>query len=302
MASKTADAAATKQPDPDSDIADLERDLSSLIVAIDERSRLVTARNPAPADDRASLAADPDAGFSDIWAAFAELRNVLGLPPQSDWQDSPRRQASAPEPDLLGSRQLAGAVAEARAYASWYRETPEWQRITRLGDAAHALMTAIREVGASCWAEIRQDIQVRGLARTLTARASLAVSGAAYLLAAKLERSGQKDSRAWRAARELHRSATGTADRVMRYLPQDRMNDVQHIIDGLRQAPPAPWPDSSRQMNGSPAHEDPGPRSPAALARSGYPGGLQYGATPQGSCAPPAPAATPGQQPSHARR
>ena len=59
--------------------------------------------------------------------------------------------------------------------------------MTRIGRAAQKLLTAIREACGDYWAEIRHDIRVRGFARTLAARAALAVSGAAHLLAGRNE-------------------------------------------------------------------------------------------------------------------
>ena len=46
-----------------------------------------------------------------------------------------------------------------------------------------------RRRAADYWDEIRQDIRVRGFTRTLAARACLAVSGTAHILAARIERS-----------------------------------------------------------------------------------------------------------------
>ena len=80
---------------------------------------------------------------------------------------------------------LDQAAAEAHACARWYRDTPEWQRMNRIGRAARELLQTIREAAGDYWAEIRLDVRVRGFARTLAARVSLAVSGAAHLLAGR---------------------------------------------------------------------------------------------------------------------
>jgi hypothetical protein len=72
--------------------------------------------------------------------------------------------------------------------------------MSRIGRAARELLTAIREAAGDYWTEIRLDIRVRGFARTLAARVSLAVSGASHLLAS-VERAGHRDAArvaAWR--------------------------------------------------------------------------------------------------------
>ena len=186
---------------------------------------------PGAAQDGATAAAEPG-DFADIRAAFASLRDVLGLP-ASGGQDRP----AAPGPDGPDAgRLLDQAAAEAQACARWYRDTPEWQRMSRIGRAARELLTAIREAAGDYWAEIRLDIRVRGFARTLAARASLAVSGAAHLLAGRLERAGHRNTRPWRAAWRLHQATATFADRVMNYTPPAspaRMDDAQRIIGDL---------------------------------------------------------------------
>ena len=186
---------------------------------------------PGAAQDGATAAAE-HGDFADIRAAFASLRDVLGLP-ASGGQDRP----AAPGPDGPDAgRLLDQAAAEAQACARWYRDTPEWQRMSRIGRAARELLTAIREAAGDYWAEIRLDIRVRGFARTLAARASLAVSGAAHLLAGRLERAGHRNTRPWRAAWRLHQATATFAHRVMNYTPPAspaRMDDARRIIGDL---------------------------------------------------------------------
>jgi len=186
---------------------------------------------PGAAQDGATAAAEPG-DFADIRAAFADLRDVLGLP-VSGGQDRP----AAPGPDGPDAgRLLDQAAAEAHACARWYRDTPEWQRMSRIGQAARELLTAIREAAGDYWTEIRLDIRVRGFARTLAARISLAVSGASHLLAGRLERAGHRNTRPWRAAWRLHQATATFADRVMNYTPlasPARMDDARRIIDDL---------------------------------------------------------------------
>src|SRR5208282_2063683 len=134
-------------------------------------------------------------------------------------QDRP----AAPGPDAPvgpdAGRLLDQATAEAHACARWYRDTPEWQGMSRIGQAARELLTAIREAAGDYWTEIRLDIRVRGFARTLAARVSLAVSGASHLLAGRLERAGHRDTRPWRAAWRLHQATATFASRVMNSAP-----------------------------------------------------------------------------------
>ena len=217
---------------------------------------------PGAAQDGAAAA---HGEFSDIRAAFASLRDVLGLP-------APGGQArpAAPGPEGAAGpdpgRLLDQAAAEAHACARWYRDTPEWQRMSRISRAARELLTAIREAAGDYWAEIRLDIRVRGFARTLAARVSLAVSGAAHLLAGRLERAGHRDTRPWRAAWRLHQATATFASRVMNYTPPGssaRMDDARRIIGDLghgTRRPGGPEP--------SPAAGPPGgdARTPGAVA------------------------------------
>ena len=111
--------------------------------------------------------------------------------------------------------------------------------MNRVGRAARELLETIREAAGDYWAEIRLDVRVRGFARTLAARVSLAVSGAAHLLAG-VERAGHRDTRPWRAAWRLYQASSTFADRVMNYAPpgsRTRMDDARRIIDDLARSP-----------------------------------------------------------------
>ena len=182
---------------------------------------------------------------------------------QTAWPTTPGPEGAAgPDPGRL----LDQAAAEAHACARWYRDTPEWQRMSRISRAARELLTAIREAARDYWAEIRLDIRVRGFARTLAARVSLTVSGAAHLLAGRLERAGHRDTRPWRAAWRLHQATATFASRVMNYTPPGssaRMDDARRIIGDLghgTRRPGGPEP--------SPAAGPPGgdTRTPGAVA------------------------------------
>lgn len=218
--------------------------------------------------------APPYEGFADINAAFAELRQALGLPAADPSHDPSGHGARGPAADADGVREMCDAIAEAQACATWYRDTPEWQRITRVSDAARALMAAIRETAGDYWSEIRRDIRVRGFARTVAARTSLAIAGPAWVLASKLDKAGHQHTRAWRAAHGLHRAATSVADRLMHYIPpgnSDRIRDAAQIISKLSSPSQNPQTQERSRHGGS---LRPGPASassPAALARTSFP-------------------------------
>ena len=255
------------------------------------------ARAPGTAAPRPPLAesAPPDDGFADIRATFADLRDILGLPARGRHARSDRPPNGA-DPSIADA--LDQAAAEAQACARWYRDTPEWQRISTVGRAARDLVTAIREAAGDYWAEIRLDIRVRGFARTLAARTALAVSGAAHILAARLEHAGYRDSRIWRVAWRLHQATATFASQVMRYTPAgspDRMREARRIIDDLgqrqnRPGQPRPGRHAAPRSAG-------GTRTPnaAALASASFPvmvtrvNARQAAATPAARTAVPSP-------------
>ncbi len=243
--------------------------------------------------------------FSDIRAAFAGLRDVLGLPAPGS-QDRP----ATPGPDRPAgpdpSRLLDQAAAEAHACARWYRDTPEWQRMSRIGRAARELLTAIREAAGDYWAEIRLDVRVRGFARTMAARVSLAVSGTAHLLAGRLEHAGHRNTRPWRAAWRLHQVTATFASRVMNYTPPGsptRMDDARRVIDDLGRGTRRPGrPEPSRAA--TPPARDTRTAGAVALGRECFPvlvsrAGVQPPAAP---AARPSAPPRPHQAPAAARR
>jgi hypothetical protein len=214
---------------------------------------------PRAASDPVRSAARGAGEFDDIRSAFADLRRVLYLP-----EGGRHARGSAQPPDSSDSRLLDRAAEEAQACARWYRDTPEWQRISTIGRAARELVTAIRDAAKDYWSEIRQDIRVRGFARTLTSRVCLAVSGTAHILAGRLERAGRGSTRMWRAAWGLHRATATYADRIMRYTPPqraDRMTDARRIIDDL---------DARRRPAHSSGTRAEHPQNPVTLARTSF--------------------------------
>jgi hypothetical protein len=265
-----------------------------------------TAATRYPAAPAAAAAQDrtgADGEFGDIRAAFASLRDALGLPAPGS------RARSAPGPDTAAGPDTAvldQAAAEAHACARWYRDTPEWQRMNRIGRAARDLLTTIREAAGDYWAEIRLDVRVRGFARTLAARVSLAVSGAAHLLAGRLDRAGHQDTRAWRAAWRLHRATATFASRVMNYTPpgsRSRMDDARRIIDDLGRSPRRPGEPEPSPAGSSPGGDTRKPGA-AALGRESFPV-LVSRANARQAATPPARTAAPhrpDQAPAAARR
>ena len=208
--------------------AALDRDFDGMIDALAER---VQPAQSAPQRDAGGET------FADIRAAFRELREVLGLP-----EDDGFRPATGPDAesdlDPTNIRRLSNALTEARACANWYRDDPQWQRITKVGDAARALLTAIREAAGDYWAEVSQDIRVRGFVRTVTARTARVISVAADTLATRLDAAGYGHTRAGQAARTLQRCAARCADRILHYSASssgDRMSEVAAVIAELRQ-------------------------------------------------------------------
>jgi len=219
---------------------------------------------------RPALVADE---FDDIRAAFTALKRALDLPDHGRHARTPGPHPGTLYTGAAKDQLLDQAVAEAQACAQWYRDTPEWQRITRVSRAARDLITTIRQASGEYWAEIQQDVRVRGFIRTVTARASLAVSGTAHILAGRLETGGYKGTRIWQAAWGLHRATATFADQVMRYTPPrspGRMDEVRHIINDLSQRPRYPREPGPSSAAGSRSREA-RTTSAVALGKEGFP-------------------------------
>jgi N12 class adenine-specific DNA methylase/superfamily I DNA/RNA helicase len=238
-------------------------------------------KHTAPAS--AQVGPDPgDARFDDIREAFADLRHVLGLPPAGQLAGSTPAHATAP-PSRAAGELLDDAAAEAQACARWYRDTPEWQRITQIGRAARELTGAIRDAAGDYWAEIRQDIRVRGFAHTITARICRAVSGTAHTLASRLEHAGLQNTRIWQAASGLHQATRTFADTIMKYAPpQDpaRMQAARQIIDSLGDSQATPGEPVNPPAS-STGHRPPRTPSPVTLANASFPAAASQPATPR---------------------
>jgi hypothetical protein len=270
MSTDPKESAMDDQPEPARRIpaatadADLDQGFGDVIDALTER----VPPPPHPAPQRAA----GDDAYADIRAAFTELRQALGLP-QEDGFHPATGPGAEPGSDATSIQRLGDALAEAHACANWYRDAPEWQRITKVSDAARALLAAIREAAGDYWAEVSQDIRVRGFARTVTARVARVVSGAADSLARRLGNAGQGHTRAGQAVRNLQRCAAQCADKIMKYpapSSDDRMSEVAEVIAELRRSP------QGMAANGSSRSSIDGRRSagltsPAGLARNCFP-------------------------------
>ncbi|MFK4184345.1 UvrD-helicase domain-containing protein [Streptomyces sparsogenes] len=121
---------------------------------------------------------------------------------------------------------LEAAIGNAEAEAGYYWGTPEWTMIRSIGQAGQQLRGAIREALLTYAETSLRDIRAHGINRTIEARTARAISHGARHLARRLERSGQRDSRAWRAVWGLHRAAATRADRLSGLLPASQRIDL----------------------------------------------------------------------------
>ncbi|QYX76137.1 UvrD-helicase domain-containing protein [Streptomyces akebiae] len=121
---------------------------------------------------------------------------------------------------------LEAAMGNAEAEAGQYWGTPEWTMIRSIGQAGQQLRGAVREALLTYGETTLRDIRAHGINRTIEARTARAISHAAMHLARRLERSGQRDSRGWRAVWGLHRAAATRADRLTGLLPAGQRIDL----------------------------------------------------------------------------
>lgn len=228
------------------DDATLDTGVADVITALSEHG----AHDPKGSS---SIQAD---SFTDIWDTFARLRDALGLPSGMGTAADP---AGPSRSEPVSAALLENAMAGARGAAAWYRDSPEWQNLTRVTYAARTLVDAIRSAAGDYWSEISQDIRVRGFVRTVAARACRAVASCAGALAAKLEQADGRQSAAWRAISLLHRTASPAANQIIGYQPP--VHEADRIIAALERRQAAPT-EARQQADG---------RSPAMLAALSFP-------------------------------
>jgi hypothetical protein len=134
--------------------------------------------------------------------------------------------AEDPAVEAGDANALEAAMGNAEAEASYYWGTPEWTMINSIGQAGQQLRGAVREALLTYAETTLRDIRAHGINRTIEARTARAISHTAMRLARRLERSGQRDSRGWRAVWGLHRAAATRADRLTGLLPAGQRIDL----------------------------------------------------------------------------
>ncbi|MGW1871702.1 UvrD-helicase domain-containing protein [Streptomyces sp. NPDC001975] len=134
--------------------------------------------------------------------------------------------AEDPAVEAGDANALEAAMGNAEAEAGFYWGTPEWTMIHSIGQAGQQLRGAVREALLTYAETTLRDIRAHGINRTIEARTARAISHGAMHLARRLERSGQRDSRGWRAVWGLHRAAATRADRLTGLLPAGQRIDL----------------------------------------------------------------------------
>ncbi|MFD7993785.1 UvrD-helicase domain-containing protein [Streptomyces mexicanus] len=145
----------------------------------------------------------------------------------------PRTQNSAV--DAADAAELDAAMGAAQDQAGYYWGTPEWETIRHVRDAAQGLRAAVREAVGTYAEGLMRDVRTHGLDRTIQARTARVISHAAFALARRLDRGGQRDTAAWRAVWRLHRAAATRADRLTGLLPPNQRIDLADQLRGAWQ-------------------------------------------------------------------
>ncbi|BDH10476.1 UvrD-helicase domain-containing protein [Streptomyces hygroscopicus] len=127
---------------------------------------------------------------------------------------------------------LEAAMINAESEASQYWGTPEWEVIRSVSQAGRGLRTAVGEAMGVYAEGVVRDVRSYGLNRAIEARVSRAISHTAFLLARRVERSGNRNSRGWRAVWGLHRAAANRADRLTGVLPAGQRTDLAEQLGG----------------------------------------------------------------------
>ncbi|MGW4490460.1 AAA family ATPase [Streptomyces sp. NPDC004376] len=157
---------------------------------------------------------------------YAAIRQALSGILTSIDADPILSAAEDPAVEADDAAALDAAMGNAEDEAGYYWGTPEWTMIRSIGQAGQQLRGAVREALLTYAETTLRDIRAYGINRTIEARTARAISHGAMHLARRLERSGQRDSRGWRAVWGLHRAAATRADRLTGLLPAGQRIDL----------------------------------------------------------------------------
>ncbi|MFI5682340.1 UvrD-helicase domain-containing protein [Streptomyces sp. NPDC051636] len=244
---------------------DLDQHFESIIAVLRSGGEQQSPEPDAPA------AAAPARRLSEederrLNARYAVLREELDRTLRGIDADPILPRSQNPAVDTADAAELDAAVGAAQDQAGYYWGTPEWETIRQVRDAAQGLRAAVREAVGTYAEGLVRDVRVHGLDRTIQARTARVISHAAFALARRLDRGGQRDTAAWRAVWRLHRAAATRADRLTGLLPPDQRID---LADQLRGA----WQWLASRINIRPAGEDDASREPGrvrALMERGF--------------------------------
>ncbi|MFF3710272.1 UvrD-helicase domain-containing protein [Streptomyces phaeochromogenes] len=211
--------AATEEPEiPGQD--DFDRHFEDIVALL--RSAEPPAETQAPTP-RPRFSAEDEQRLREQYAA---TRQVLSGILTSIDADPILPAAEDPSVEAGDANALEAAMGNAEAEAGSYWGTPEWTMIRSIGQAGQQFRGAVREALLTYAETTLRDIRAHGINRTIEARTARAISHGAMHLARRLERSGQRDSRGWRAVWGLHRAAATRADRLTGLLPAGQRIDL----------------------------------------------------------------------------
>lgn len=211
--------AATEEPEiPGQD--DFERHFEDIVALLRSAEPQAETQAPTP---RPRFSAEDEQRLREQYAA---TRQVLSGILTSIDADPILPAAEDPSVEAGDANALEAAMGNAEAEAGSYWGTPEWTMIRSIGQAGQQLRGAVREALLTYAETTLRDIRAHGINRTIEARTARAISHGAMHLARRLERSGRRDSRGWRAVWGLHRAAATRADRLTGLLPAGQRIDL----------------------------------------------------------------------------
>ncbi|WP_416969399.1 AAA family ATPase [Streptomyces sp. 4F14] len=199
---------------------DFDRHFEDIVALLRATEHMAQGPVPPP---RPRLSAEDELRLREQYAATR--RALSGILTSID-ADPVLPTAEDPAVEAGDAAALAAAMSNAETEAGSYWGTPEWTMIRSISQAGQQLRGAVREALLTYAETTLRDIRAHGVNRTIDARTARAVSHGARRLAGRLERSGQRDSRAWRAVWGLHRAAATRADRLTGLLPAAQRIDL----------------------------------------------------------------------------